>query len=976
MSIDELASDKSASDKSRSGEHVKSSSEHGASPVPRGPSGRSRTSSVLAATCCGLIAALASLVPGPRLQTADEISSPVRARIVGEGRPIAGAQVVGAEGSTVTGRDGTFDELRFPLRVSATGWATADFESPAPELELERPVAASGSIVNMEGDPVVASVEAWVVEHDHDWDGDATERSPAPIDTIETGQDGLFVFETLGPGVLRLRVSAPGYATQTLFSMGRSAIRVVLAPAATIAGVVHDSAGFTRGGAEIIVAGSGIWPPRSQRSDSDGTFVISDVPPGVYEVWARDGMQRSPAEAGIELRAGDVEYRTLRMIEGESVVGRVLTPDGEAIPDVDVLLSDGAQALAPIRTSTDGTGTFSLEALLPVPFARTLLFSHPGYLAQERSLPSGESSITVVMTRGATVRGRVLDADGNPVANATVQWSELGVSGSLIAPDGEFAALTSGDNLGVTVGPVPPIPFAGEAVPMLVSTSVRTDENGYFELQGITPGQGSLQAIFPGRAPSEAVELALEEGQEFDELDLSLVEGGTLDVRVVDAAGYPHAFAAVEVTPWRDGVAIASQRRVLVTSDTGELRIEGALFDIELIARPVGASPARTLVSGVVAGEVRRVTLRTEGAGFALSGRVTDAHGFGVADVELVVSSGRDETSFEVRALSERDGTYSLSGLPAPPYRLLVAHPGHVTMIQSVAGEGPRLSADVTLVEGRRIRGVVTFSNGRGAAGAEVRLTSDSTSRTSVTNTAGSFEFGDVAAGAYELSAELEGRRGSAGVVLRDMSAEVALVLSSAGRLQVRVRDSLGDPAPGTQVLLDGQVVATTRSSGRATIGGVPPGYHQVWGEHEHAGSARPQRVRIQEDQVSELEFVLPRRIPLGVEIDVEEEPSDESHSASGEGGSTRLGAIRRGVAIQLRRDGERVVVSQVIDGTHAARSGIRAGDVLVSVDGEAVLSAGTGRAMLSGDEGRARLELRRGTRRFFRTVDREEFRD
>lgn len=397
-----------------------------AEPTSKAP----RSSAALLAAFCGLVAAVASVVPGPRLRSEHVETTEARARVVGEGRPIAHAQVEGRDQAVWTERDGTFDAPDFPVRVSAVGWATADFDTPQAELVLERPVAASGSVVNMDGDAVVATVEAWVFDPNLDWEEGPQEARP--LDTLTTGQDGLFVFETLGSGVLRLRVSCAGYATQTIFSMGRSAIRIVLSPAATLAGVVHDSAGFTRGGAEVVVAGSGIWPPRIERTQSDGSFIIGDVPPGVYEVWARDENERSPAEAGIEVGAGDTEYRTLRMVEGESIVGRVLTPDGEAIADVDVLLSDGAQALAPIRTSTDSTGAFSLDALLPVPFARTLLFTHPGFLAHEQSLPTGESSITVVMSRGATVRGRVLDADGNPVANATVQWSELGMESALI----------------------------------------------------------------------------------------------------------------------------------------------------------------------------------------------------------------------------------------------------------------------------------------------------------------------------------------------------------------------------------------------------------------------------------------------------------------------------------------------------------------------------------------------------------------
>ena len=111
------------------------------------------------------------------------------------------------------------------------------------------------------------------------------------------------------------------------------------------------------------------------------------------------------------------------------------------------------------------------------------------------------------------------------------------------------------------------------------------------------------------------------------------------------------------------------------------------------------------------------------------------------------------------------------------------------------------------------------------------------------------------------------------------------------------------------------------------------------------------------ESERSELRVMLPARIALSTSVSADRTPSS-----------------RQGVAIRVERSGEDVVITAVAAGSRAARAGLRVGDLLLRLDGEDVLSAGTARSILRGSEGSVRVEVGRGQRRVRRTVAREDY--
>jgi hypothetical protein len=196
-------------------------------------------------------------------------------------------------------------------------------------------------------------------------------------------------------------------------------------------------------------------------SGPDGRIVIRDVPPGTYsrfEVkadgytrwwsdaclseWSRHkndadrSFQRNFDWLDFEVKSG-MSPVTVELERGVKVTGRVLDPDGSPVAGATV---------APARTgtgnsltgdtrfgvATDKDGRFT--ALLPASGDRDYnLVAHDGKYNQWRTWANGVlppfrtkpgeelNGLELRLTRPATVRGRVTDTDGRPVANRQVR---------------------------------------------------------------------------------------------------------------------------------------------------------------------------------------------------------------------------------------------------------------------------------------------------------------------------------------------------------------------------------------------------------------------------------------------------------------------------------------------------------------------------------------------------------------------------
>ncbi len=140
-----------------------------------------------------------------------------------------------------------------------------------------------------------------------------------------------------------------------------------------------------------------------------------------------------------------------------SISGRVISDDGQPLPTVRITLiatgGSGRSLQARAMIATDEEGNFKIDGLDSLPYR---LFAHaPGYVSTDQENFPGSpvmgtvsaapyrvgDFVTLIMTRGAVITGRVLTAAGEPVVGINVRALKVrNQAGRSVA--GDHGALT------------------------------------------------------------------------------------------------------------------------------------------------------------------------------------------------------------------------------------------------------------------------------------------------------------------------------------------------------------------------------------------------------------------------------------------------------------------------------------------------------------------------------------------------------
>jgi len=158
----------------------------------------------------------------------------------------------------------------------------------------------------------------------------------------------------------------------------------------------------------------------TRRTDDRGSFRFNDLAPGTYEVSAKPLGQRYISTSVIILDGENPDAVTLRLRDG--CLLRVHVTDDLGAPVAYAHVSAVAQDEYGITCMTDSRGWAAFQTEKSVASVEvTPVFAERDYLAPPiRSVEPDESSIEIVMQRAQTAVGRVLDADGKPVAQAVL----------------------------------------------------------------------------------------------------------------------------------------------------------------------------------------------------------------------------------------------------------------------------------------------------------------------------------------------------------------------------------------------------------------------------------------------------------------------------------------------------------------------------------------------------------------------------
>jgi uncharacterized GH25 family protein len=670
-----------------------------------------------------------------------------------------------------------------------------------------------------------------------------------------TGADGQFVISGIAPGRYRVRVTGPGLlpAEVRYVPVPSDAVRIVIARQVTIEGTVTD------GGKPVIRANVGI---RSEAiggtldvmTDVHGAFSVPELPEGRYQVYAYLGALAARTVRVNRLGAGPFQPVELRLEAGAVVVGRVIDKDEGTGLLAAVELRPSGEDQAPRYARTGADGVFRIEG---VPNGRWIADAFaPGYLsATAVELDAGKGIPEVALVRGATIEGRVLDGDGHPVEGASVRAlagttnpTELSedvdldrlrrFSGRTAAPVSDVGPasdpqLVPRGELGVMVGPIPPIPppgaqaaqpaalsgpsLVGEPPPLEVDPARAsiwtTGADGRYRIRGIAKGKAAVLASAVGFAEARSKQVTLGGGEVATGIDIVLTAGTVVAGRVTDARG-PIAGAQVSVTP-EVGAPIEG-----FTDDAGEFKLGPVTGKIELAANAYGhVDVKKTLELAATKGTTpaeRREDLVLAIADATLAGTLDDALGAPVNGATLeVLGAGEGR-----RGLVEKDGTFSIDMLPPGKLRVRVTHPDYPPAELEAEATTTGVSQRLRLPLGGGIDGaLVDDQTGAPLAGIAISATGPGGTVEATTDKDGRYRLVPLRPGSWRIDVKLPGYRAQS----RDVDVQAARTPGTTTVHDIRidlargalvgglVRDSRGQRVAGAHVVVKG---ATTSVDG------------------------------------------------------------------------------------------------------------------------------------------------------------------
>jgi hypothetical protein len=411
----------------------------------------------------------------------------------------------------------------------------------------------------------------------------------------------------------------------------------------------------------------------------------------------------------------------------------------------------------------------------------------------------------------------VVDQEGYPIEGVTVWVSYRGKTG---APAEALGAL------GVTAGPVPPIPAAGARSPVLESVAgiaapALSGRAGQFTLSGLEPGELRVSAEHPDYA-SVASPWIHAGADSLHRIRLVLLSGGHLSGRILDDMGRP--LEGVEVT------LISSDRtRVELSDRGGTYGFRGVSGKAVLTAGRQGYAPTSTTIS-LAAGQRRELDLvlgRAEGRVF---GRVFEAGRVPVAGARV---SFRAHPRRGV-VVTDSAGYFELPGPGEDPVVLIVVHPGFVPLEPIVV---PDREAELHLwplvgiagrledVQSRQpVRQFVLVLEGGGIR-----------KRVAVKRGDGRFLVSGAPAGPVTLEVDAGGyARKTVRIVVPETTPaqglalhDIVVSLEPAGSVEGQVTEVSGTPVVGARVRAAG-VEGATNEAGEFKLDRVPEGRHEV----------------------------------------------------------------------------------------------------------------------------------------------------
>jgi len=356
------------------------------------------------------------------------------------------------------------------------------------------------------------------------------------------------------------------------------ALTNTLTKTATIGGRVVDERDNGIDNAEVLALAPGSEPAGGRaRTDEEGRFLLTVLADRDYQIRARAD-ERAPA-----LLAATAGARDLVLVLGPDarITGTVVDEAGAPLPSfhIAVLEQQGPMFLALVTHTSvvSSDGRFEVRGLAPGSYQVVATAYGMAPSAPSPATASATpASVTVTLVAGTTVHGTVLDATTRrPLSRAQVSMeSSLGGRGTTAVP--------------------------------LVATAL-TDDQGHFELEGLTPDRASLVVEAAGHHSRIVGGLDASAGPRIGPItvELSAIDPG--DVAHVELAGIGAVIAGAETGLRIDRVLPGSGAAevglgpgdVIVTVDGARTLELGFEASLQRLRGPVGT----TVELGVARGD-------------------------------------------------------------------------------------------------------------------------------------------------------------------------------------------------------------------------------------------------------------------------------------------------------------------------------------------------------------------------------------
>jgi hypothetical protein len=715
----------------------------------------------------------------------------------------------------------TSTSVLFALVLGAAwGSATADPPRPRPAADAKRPSTAAtvkprpteleGSVKGPGGKPV---------EGARLFCRQAVGMSaggPPPL-TAKTDAEGRFRLELPLAAPAAIRVEARGLAAKTLERVrpGGAPLAIVLDKGRSIDVTVRDEAGQPAGGAYVEVSPGWdvpAWDPTAGRitavTDVRGRARLDGIGEGLQDV--------SASFAGAHATRSGVRPGTgvsLVLRAGASIAGTVMDEHGRGVKNAIVRQSLEPDFWSGRSVVTDARGRFEIVGVEPG--AHTLVAYEPEWAPAVvpgiEVTAQGHVDVPLVLTRGAAVAGRLVDAEERPVAGR-VRVQELG---------GHAVPTSLGEILGANAGP-----------------------DGRFRIAAVGPGAYTLAVTARGFASARAEVDVKERTPQVELGDVVLETGLSIRGRVSTRTGAPVAEATVSCTQSRNDFFTGWPTETRSEPD-GRFTLAGLLPGVcEVFASAPGY--ARGRAKAEVGG--KNVVLMLEAAG-AITGvvveegnRPVDAYSVRLEPAEG--SQGRSYREMQQRSVGSADGRFTLEDLSAGAYVVQVLVPDRAPVAVSGVRVGAGGTTDVGVIRAPRggvVRGVVVDASGNGVVGASVQVTGPgqdfvtwSQMYATLTEPGGVFEVRGVPEGKTRVDASHPSfASGSTTVDVEPGkdAPEARIVLAQGGRIEGSARKRDGVPLAGYTVSVwsrtgaqGGSSSAVTRPDGTFAIEHVPTG--------------------------------------------------------------------------------------------------------------------------------------------------------